>query len=347
MLEHCAGLGPQTGSSTDGVYAALHGAWGSDRTSRRKAPQALPSQKALDLLRAVARLNSAENETTSNEGKARVLVVSGSTAEQAWTSNVTRNQRLFSRLHGHDYAFVGAEASTSLLNDVASYQPQWLKIRILHGLLHQDRSWQLQHPFVLWIDDDIVVTHPQNFVQQMLQRLKPQEEMLIAKDAGDPSGKGINTGMMLLRSSAKAISILESIWSMSAERAPGGTLGTCKNQKCLHEQAAIDILRKRDIDFRSAVGVVEPVEDAFNMNTFYRKTHHDATRGMRLDYAADPDEFRWDPERSDLNTCHVTGMARNLRASMIEQCLEVAGRKFMKDVEQKLGGFTTLTSAFV
>merc|ERR1711939_567385 len=100
----------------------------------------------------------------------------------------------------------------------------------------------------------------------MLQRLKPEEEMLVAKDAGDPSGEGINTGMMLVRSSAKAIRMIEKIWSMSAQRALGGTLGTCRNQKCLHEQEAIDLLLKRDKEFRAAVRVVEPVQEDFNMN---------------------------------------------------------------------------------
>lgn len=311
--------------------------------AEQETEESVPAMKeeiATAILRATARSAAAHrsNGTASSRG---VLLVSGSTAERDWTENVTRNQMLFANLHGDlDYAFVGPDAARGLLSSSKDYQPQWLKIQILRHLIHSDDSWRSKHPYILWIDDDIVVTSPRNFVEEMVGRMGPEDEMLIAKDAGDPKG-GVNTGMMLLRASDGAMDLLDSIWSMTSEPAPGGTLGTCRKQKCLHEQAAINILRDRDSKIRAAIRVVDPVEDAFNINTFYRRSHRDFARGMRINYKNDPEQFKWAPNRG-LNTCHVTGMEKKLRLNMIGACLETAQTAFMQDAEGTLSAQTAM-----
>lgn len=295
---------------------------------------AMPRETAVAILRATARRAAAghANGTATARG---VLIVSGSTAQRDWTENVTRNQQLFADLHRDlDYAFVGPDAAHGLLASNKDYQPQWLKIQILRHLIQSDDSWRSKHPYILWMDDDIVVTSPRNFVEEMIDRMGPADEMLIAKDAGDPKG-GVNTGMMLLRATDGATDLLDSIWALRSEPAPGGTLGTCRKQKCLHEQAAINILRARDPEFRAAIRVVDPVEDAFNINTFYRRSHRDFSRRMKISYKNDPEQFKWAPNRG-LNTCHVTGMEHHLRANMIGACLETAQVAFMQDAEKTL-----------
>eukprot|EP00927_Polykrikos_kofoidii_P083657 TRINITY_DN8619_c0_g1_i1.p1 TRINITY_DN8619_c0_g1~~TRINITY_DN8619_c0_g1_i1.p1 ORF type:complete len:535 (-),score=82.77 TRINITY_DN8619_c0_g1_i1:79-1683(-) len=258
----------------------------------------------------------------------RVLVVSGSTVWWAWTHNVTWNQHLFTAMHDNlDYAFVDVEASQGLLGGRESYQPQWLKIRILQDLLMAGAG--AVYRYILWMDDDIVVTSPNNFIEDMMDRIGEDQDLLLAEDAGDPNG-GVNTGIMLFRATQRSQGLLDSIWSMTAHKAPGGTLGTCRNQRCLHEQAAINVLREQDPQFRSAVRVVHPVEDeGFNMNTFYRRSHVDNERRIKMKYDKDPERYRWSPDRR-LNTCHVTGMARSLRAAMIDTCLQVAEQEFMQ-----------------
>lgn len=301
---------------------------------------AMPSTMATAILHATAREAAARrvNGTASARG---VLIVSGSTSERDWTENVTRNQQLFANLHGDlDYAFVRPDAARGLLASSTDYQPQWLKIQILRHLIQSENGWRSKHPYILWMDDDIVVTSPRNFVEEMVGRMGPEDEMLIAKDAGDPKG-GVNTGMMLLRASDGAMDLLNSIWAMTSEPAPGGTLGTCRKQRCLHEQAAINILRERDSKLRAAIRVVDPVEDAFNINTFYRRSHRDFTRGMKISYKNDPDQFKWAPNRG-LNTCHVTGMEQKLRVNMIGACLETAQSAFMHDAESTLSSQTVM-----
>merc|ERR1712048_1360796 len=212
------------------------------------------------------------------------------------------------------------------------FAPQWLKIRILQEAIR--KTGAKGHPYILWIDDDIVITRPEGFVKDMIARLGPEQDMLIALDAGDPSS-GVNTGMMLIRSTARAMTLLNKIWKMTEHQAPGGTLGTCRNQECLHEQEALNILLKTDESVKAAVTVVNPVEDTFNMNTFYRWTHHDPKRRKWFYYDSDPDEYRWDEDRG-LNTCHVTGMEPELRMDMIRRCLSIADASFMLQASSAL-----------
>lgn len=260
----------------------------------------------------------------------RVHFISGSTQARPWTINVTKNHELFSSLHtGVQYKYVDGSEANSLLDDV--YAPQWLKIRVLQDVLRRELmdGGAKADAFAVWIDDDIVVTSPRNFVEAMIQRMSPGAEMLFAADAGEPAS-GVNTGIILLRVTTKALQMLDDVWAMSAYRVGDATLGTCRNQACLHEQEAVNILRRTSPAFESAAQMVQPVEDDFNINTFYRATHHDPKRRMWVYYDADPEEFRWET-RPGLSMCHVTGMEPELRKELIDECLSVAEDAFMRE----------------
>jgi len=141
-----------------------------------------------------------------------------------------------------------------------------------------------------------------------------------------------------------ALQLLDDIWSMSTHTAGDATLGTCKNQACLHEQEAVNILRRTNPVFESMAQMVRPVEDDFNINTFYRITHHDPKRRMWVYYDEDPNEFRWEPDRG-FNMCHVTGMEPDLRKALIDECLSVAEDTFMR--EAKIQGHPRLADVDV
>lgn len=260
-----------------------------------------------------------------------VHIVSGTMQTRPWTENTTRNHILFASLHdGFDYTFVSEDMAPDLLNP--RFAPQWLKIRVLQEAIRKRGA--KGHPYILWLDDDIVITKPEGFVEEMIGRLRPEQDLLIASDAGDPKA-GVNTGMMLIRSTARGMALLNKIWKMTEHVVPGGTLGTCQNQQCLHEQEALNLLLQTDESVRDAVNIVNPVQDTFNMNTFYRWTHHDPKRRKWFYYDEDPDEYRWDTDRG-LNTCHVTGMEPELRMDMIQRCLQVADTAFMLQTSSAL-----------
>lgn len=270
------------------------------------------------------------SKTTGDAPPHRVHMVSGSTRSRPWTHNVTRNQQIFSSLHaGMDYTYVDGDAARFLLQD--NYAPQWLKIRVLQNLLRRELmdGGAKCKSFVVWIDDDIVVTSPKNFVEDMIARMSSEAEMMMSADAGDPKS-GVNTGIMLLRVTPKSLQMLDDVWAMSTQTVGDATLGTCRNQACLHEQEAVNILRRTSTDFEAKTQVVYPVEDDFNINTFYRATHHDPKRRMWVFYDEDPGEFRWDP-KAGWNTCHVTGMEQELRKEFIDECLDVAEDAFMRE----------------
>lgn len=277
-----------------------------------------------------SKANATFSATSSEDNVRHVHLISGSTHARSWTANVTKNHEIFSSLHaGTQYTYVDGAAARFLLDD--EYAPQWLKVRVLQDVLRRElmNGGAKDDTFVVWIDDDIVVTSPKNWIVDMVERMSPSAEMLLAADAGEPAS-GVNTGVILLRATPQALQMLNDVWAMTTHKVGDATLGTCKNQACLHEQEAVNILRRTSPEFEAMAQVVQPVEDSFNINTFYRATHHDPKRRMWVYYDADPDEFRWD-SRPGLSMCHVTGMQAELRKEMIDECLQVAEDAFMRE----------------
>eukprot|EP00746_Dinoflagellata_sp_MGD_P013732 gnl/MRDRNA2_/MRDRNA2_129807_c0_seq1.p1 gnl/MRDRNA2_/MRDRNA2_129807_c0~~gnl/MRDRNA2_/MRDRNA2_129807_c0_seq1.p1 ORF type:complete len:563 (-),score=107.43 gnl/MRDRNA2_/MRDRNA2_129807_c0_seq1:327-2015(-) len=263
----------------------------------------------------------------------RVLLVSATTHIRPWTFNVSKNQDQWTSMHRSlNYEFLSEDKTAGLLKD--GFAPQWLKIRVLQDQL-RNALLNNSYDFILWIDDDIVITSARNFVEDMVDKMGPEHHMLIARDAGDPDS-GVNSGMMLFRTSHQASLLLDQIWKMSSHivwksrrTSLKVTLGTCKNQECLHEQEGINLLRSKNRKFKSSVKVVPPVDEDLNMNTFWRETHFDDTRRKWIEYDKDPEEYMWD-ETKEMNTCHVTGMVEHLRTAYIDDCIIAAQRAFKR-----------------
>lgn len=236
---------------------------------------------------------------------AAVTVLSGSNSAREWTTDVRENHEMFANTRGYLYKYLNLSDWTSASK---GKQPQWLKI---HALLATMRDTDSE--YILWVDDDIVFTTTGDFVEQMIGDMQ-EKSLLIARDIRLDQ---VNTGMMLLRRGQEAINILEETWRLS-----NTPLGFCPDQSCLHEQEALDGLISRG---EVCAHVVNPVNELYNMNTMWRRSHYDESRkmtsgssrgsNMYLDYDEnDPPQQRW---RWGMNTAHVSGMTPSCRAPML------------------------------
>ena len=242
-----------------------------------------------------------------------LLVLSGSHTTRPWTSIIEQNHRQFCALHQITYQMI---TETHPTIQTLSLEPYWSKIV---WLLDRMKDKDPQYTHVVWIDDDIVITSRHNFLKEAVEKLQhEQKEVLILRDAGNPSH--VNTGLMIFSNSPSSLHILKQIFKLHTHRtSTNETLGTCKNQSCLHEQDAFHLLLSRNTPIRKKVLVMLPREGSFNLNTFYRKSHYDPYRQRFLHYDQDAWEFRW---KVGDHTAHCTGMEPSLRLHMIHECLK-------------------------
>lgn len=294
--------------------------------------------------------------------RSSVTILSGSNKEREWTLNVTDNHERFARSQGYAYSFVNMSDWASVSK---GKEAQWLKVTALSHMLRYTSS-----DYVLWVDDDLVFTSRSQFVERMIADMHGKS-LLIARDIRLDQ---INTGMMLFRRGEESVSILRQLWRQSQSK-----LGYCKEQSCFHEQEALNnIVDKGEV----CAQVVNPVNDLYNMNTMWRKSHYDESRkvpswsksgaNMYLDYdESDPPSQRY---QMGMNTAHVSGMTPSCRAPMLKwiteyarrfifgsepdeesfkstspytsRCLEHLGRKRVKRVKRKTTGVATGAGAY-
>lgn len=253
-----------------------------------------------------------------------VTIVSGSHTERKWSKSVKANHEAYARSQGYHYKYVNMTDWTSFS---ANKEPQWLKVLALLQTLSTTES---EH--VLWVDDDVVFTSDDDFVNAMIEDMQ-DKSLLIARDIRLDQ---INTGMMLFRRGRDATRILKSMW-----RASDSTLGYCKDQSCFHEQEALNNLIGRG---DACARVVDPVNALYNVKTMWRRSHYDERRksksrrgtNMYLDYdETDPPSQRW---HWGMNTAHVSGMTPSCRAPMLEWLVEYA-RRFVFGSERNQSSF--------
>lgn len=225
-----------------------------------------------------------------------ILLLSATDHARAWTILIQQNHQHFcDRNHIRYHHIVQPHP------EMEGTMPQWSKIRWLLD------SMGTGYEYVIWIDDDIVITRTRNFFQEFLT----QAPLLVIRDAGDPLQ--VNTGILIVRDCPEAHSILSKIWEKRKTH-----LGKCPDQTCLHEQEALNQLLKEDPKVMHHTKIMMPREGGRNLNTFHRESHHDWRRKRFLNYADDPVTYSW--KKGD-NTCHCTGMSEELRMRKIQECL--------------------------
>lgn len=256
-----------------------------------------------------------------------VQLVTASTTNRPWTEQIRRNHQ--------DYCDRNRIIYTNHVGSVPSMpkdiQSQWLKI---YFLLQELQKQQVNVNTVVWMDDDIVITSPFDFIRAFENELNQAgKHIYIATDTGDPNQ--VNTGIMLLRNTPETIEMLKLIQSMTNQpvyenNKQVSTLGTCPNQSCLHEQEAFNLLLRTNPKFREKVMIfnsVDLTQPHRNLNTMNRFSHYDYKRELPLEYNDDPSRsfqgIRNNHPQIMLNTCHASGMSAVLRDKIINQCVEI------------------------
>jgi len=237
-----------------------------------------------------------------------LIMISATDGPRPWTTLVQQNHESFCCKNGFDY-IMHVHHHPSMVG----IQPQWSKVLwLLEGM---DSSSTCR--YLMWIDDDILITNFNDFVTPLLHQLKKsKKDVLLVRDAGQPHQA--NTGIMILTNSTFSREFLKTLWRMRQEPVGNTTLGTCRNQTCLHEQEALNLLLQRHSHiYDDRVMVILPREGSQNLNTFHRESHFDRKRLTQLVYDADTPSFRWKPGD---NTCHCCGMEEGLRMEKIKEC---------------------------
>lgn len=261
-----------------------------------------------------------------------VMMVTASTNHRPWSDTIQTNQQDFCDRNRIIYRnFIGK--LSQMPDDI---QPQWLKVYYLEELLTQLQTAQNEKTAVntiVWMDDDIVVTNPSDFIRKFEKdMIDANKHILISTDTGDVNQ--VNTGIMLIRNTAASLEMLKKIKNKTSQpvtvrHGVETTLGTCKDQSCLHEQQAFNQLLREDVDFQSKVYIFDSVDLRYsdrNLNTMNRVSHFDKKRDLYLDYENDNPKrsFRTLQHYPDitLNTCHASGMTSALRNNVIEECAQ-------------------------
>ena len=181
----------------------------------------------------------------------------------------------------------------------------------------------------VWVDDDIVFT---NFKHDMIQRAlddHPNAAVLVTADS-QPEVSRLNTGIIILRNSAKAKAILDEMWQqamVSSRSSEGASLAHASQSECLHEQDALSIMvvqqavrqsRGASCDGCDGIVVLPQRLNEFNMNTFLRWNHFNKERQTQLRYDGDRPWSKW---RVGDFAGHCTGLSHLRRGVCIRALL--------------------------
>ena len=276
---------------------------------------------------------NSERSTTVYTKKAIIIsgTVSNSESTRPWIKNVQSNHQAFCSKNNYEYIHHHSSGENKNIN------PPWLKIVWLKNSItttinattttisttsqSQAQGINSNAEFIVWIDDDIVITNMANFLNDYFTKMN-DKHLLVVKDAGNLNT--VNTGIMIFRNTEIAYKILNKIWALRNHIISGRsyTLSNCPNNECLYEQDALNILLSNPsvhpiISKYTLIVLPRSVSD--NLNTFLRISHYDSSRRINLNYDNDDTAYKW--KKGD-NTCHCTGMTTNLKHYYIKHCLE-------------------------
>lgn len=288
--------------------------------------------------------------------KAPMLLFTSFTGNRAaFNKPVVDNHKAYAEKHGYHYVeFIENLAADfeSMCTEGTEKQtlPYWSKIAGMLRLLNLldpskfPKEVQAYLPKeLIWLDDDAVFTNKGVKVEDVVNHYSPpgsQTHLFLTQDSMHAQGFDLNTALLFTRNSPESRSIFSTIWNRRLKKVQGGSYGNCPDQSCLHEQAALQDLKKLPAYGIDKYVKVIPQRDALDpaggwgINVFHRKSHMDSDRFRFLDYD-DPIETRW--KEGDF-IGQATGMAsmgylrdgtgeRNLREAFMLELVDAAKEK--------------------
>ena len=217
---------------------------------------------------------------------------------------VERNQRRYAKKHHYGYT-----KYTEILD--TSRPAEWSKILAL-----QDTMNKVKVPWLLWIDDDILITNPDISLESIVSQYgsrpttfvpSPTIDLIITRDAHYLEGVPINNGIFLIRTNDWAKKFLADVWKF-------GSLWdyVVRGQSLLEQQTMTDLLglnANRPERKNSYVTDHVSIIPQRVMNSFLRSSQ----------MYDDPEESKWQP--GDF-AAHVTGMPLDVRTRVIKDLWE-------------------------
>jgi len=230
-------------------------------------------------------------------------LLGGSDRVAALSESVVHNHAEFAKLHGYAQWWHRGSLVSHL-----GYQPYWHKVAMLRAA---QARYANASGFV-WLDDDIVLTNHAG--DDMLQRALASQSASVLVTRDPSRAATLNTGVMIVRNDARGREVLDELWRRAtAPRADGVSLAFDTQNKCLHEQQALQEMAAEQA-WRSHIAVLAQRHDAhelnapvgaghtreersreerFNLNTFLRWSHYHAERDESLRFDADAHGSGW------------------------------------------------------
>ena len=274
----------------------------------------------------------------------RVLMISASDRNSNWVEKVRHNHRKYAKSANMRYESINnldkyIKNECEISGTKETCQKQWTKIPYLMDKLKINNS---ENEVVIWIDDDIVITKNNNFLKKYIDIMIENDAHFLVAEDPSPEVSKTNTGIIIVRNTNIGRGMLQKIWMLRED--DNGYLGTCKNQSCLHEQQALNMILDDTYSPKAVIGldnakhyenegviVVPQKNENINLNNMYRVDHYDYNRKIKLQYNDGYNKY----DKDISTTCHVSGMASkgcihncneivDLRGELIDECLLTA-----------------------
>ena len=233
----------------------------------------------------------------SGGAKLDVTLVTGYTSDNSirlkMSKKVVENQFAYANRQGYHYL----EYKENL---AVGYEPYWSKIKIINDWLDKNKN-DTANKWLVWLDDDMIIMDSSIKVEDLVNKYaRHGESIIVAKDAiswnnGDPE-TSINTGMLFVKNTQESRNFFQEVWKQKDKEftyfedytIKTTTLGQCKDQKCLHEQAAMANLLENQ-EYISVIN--QRNQDNIGINSFIRERQYFSQRSGKpyySDYNNDP-----------------------------------------------------------
>lgn len=226
-----------------------------------------------------------------------ITLVTGYTSDHPdrlkMSKKVVENQFAYANRHNYHYL----EYKNNLAE---TYEPYWSKIKIINNWLDSNNGAS-EDKWLVWLDDDMIIMDPSIKVEDLISKHAGAKSVIIAKDAiswhAHPESS-INTGILFVKNTQESRDFFNKVWDKRNEsftytekkKLIKTTLGKCKDQKCLHEQAAMADLLEHN-QGRCVAVIDQRDKDNIGINTFIREKAYFSLRSNKpheSNYHSDP-----------------------------------------------------------
>lgn len=247
--------------------------------------------------------------------KSDMLLFTSYTENRAsFNQPVIGNHEAYAEKHGYHYVkFVENLANNfeaTYTQEPGQTLPYWSKnagmLRLLNLLAPQKFPEEVRKYLpkeLIWLDDDAVFTNMGIKIEDVVNHYAPPESqthLFLTQDIMHEIGFDLNTALLFTRNSPESRLVFSEIWNRRLKKVGESAYRNCPDQSCLHEQAALQDLKKLDTYNTSKYVRVIPQRDfndpagGWGVNTFHRANRHfDGTRNQYLDYSVDDHTGRW------------------------------------------------------